>query len=321
MAISVFDIFRVGIGPSSSHTVGPMRAAALFIRMLSHREMLPRVARITVDLMGSLGATGKGHSTDTAFVLGLMGLEPETLDVDAEPAILADIRDNRRLKLGGESEIGFEWDRDITFSPEKIARFHTNAIDVAALDAEGHTLLARRFYSVGGGFVVAGSEENPDIPEVPAAFNQVVLPYRYKHMVELIAFCGRDGKTIPEIVRENERVWRTDEEIDRELDHIWSVMKEAMDRGLRTEGMLPGAYKVARRAAGMKRRLEKISLTDDPLAVLDWVCSFAFAVGEENATGGRIVTAPTNGAAGVIPAVIEFYRQFVCIIVVKFYRM
>jgi|GEM_PF-232367 len=311
MAISVFDIFRVGIGPSSSHTVGPMRAAALFIRMLSHREMLPRVARITVDLMGSLGATGKGHSTDTAFVLGLMGLEPETLDVDAEPAILADIRDNRRLKLGGESEIGFEWDRDITFSPEKIARFHTNAIDVAALDAEGHTLLARRFYSVGGGFVVAGSEENPDIPEVPAAFNQVVLPYRYKHMVELIAFCGRDGKTIPEIVRENERVWRTDEEIDRELDHIWSVMKEAMDRGLRTEGMLPGAYKVARRAAGMKRRLEKISLTDDPLAVLDWVCSFAFAVGEENATGGRIVTAPTNGAAGVIPAVIEFYRQFV----------
>lgn len=150
---------------------------------------------------------------------------------------------------------------------------------------EGHTLLARRFYSVGGGFVVAGSEENPDIPEVPAAFNQVVLPYRYKHMVELIAFCGRDGKTIPEIVRENERVWRTDEEIDRELDHIWSVMKEAMDRGLRTEGMLPGAYKVARRAAGMKRRLEKISLTDDPLAVLDWVCSFAFAVGEENATG------------------------------------
>lgn len=311
MAISVFDIFRVGIGPSSSHTVGPMRAAALFIRMLSRREMLPRVARITVDLMGSLGATGKGHSTDTAFVLGLMGLEPETLDVDAEPAILADIRDNRRLKLGGESEIGFEWDRDITFSPEKIARFHTNAIDVAALDAEGHTLLARRFYSVGGGFVVAGSEENPDIPEVPAAFNQVVLPYRYKHMVELIAFCGRDGKTIPEIVRENERVWRTDEEIDRELDHIWSVMKEAMDRDLRTEGMLPGAYKVARRAAGMKRRLEKISLTDDPLAVLDWVCSFAFAVGEENATGGRIVTAPTNGAAGVIPAVIEFYRQFV----------
>ena len=127
----------------------------------------------------------------------------------------------------------------------------------------GHTLLARRFYSVGGGFVVAGSEENPDIPEVPAAFNQVVLPYRYKHMVELIAFCGRDGKTIPEIVRENERVWRTDEEIDRELDHIWSVMKEAMDRDLRTEGMLPGAYKVARRAAGMKRRLEKISLTDD----------------------------------------------------------
>ena len=124
---------------------------------------------------------------------------------------------------------------------------------MAALDAEGHTLLARRFYSVGGGFVVAGSEENPDIPEVPASFNKVVLPYRYKHMVELIAFCGRDGKTIPEIVRENERVWRTDEEIDRELDHIWSVMKEAMDRGLRTEGMLPGAYKVARRAAEIGR--------------------------------------------------------------------
>ena len=311
MAISVFDIFRVGIGPSSSHTAGPMRAAGIFVRALERRGLLGRTAGVRVEFMGSLGATGRGHSTDTAFVLGLLGVAPETADVDRLPDLLREVKERGEMLLAGKKLIPFVWDRDIRFSPEKVAKFHTNALDAVASDAEGHEIFRRRFYSVGGGFVVQGFEADPEVPEVPASFGNVVLPYRYRHMVDLIAYSGRDGLKIPEIVRANERVWRTDEEIDAALDGIWRVMKENMDRGFRREGALPGAYRVERRAAAMKRRLESGPGSADPLAVLDWACAFAFAVGEENAAGGRVVSAPTYGSAGVVPAVIEYYRRFV----------
>ncbi len=312
-SISVFDIFRVGIGPSSSHTVGPMRAAEAFIRKLEKRGLLEKAARVRIDLMGSLGATGRGHATDTAAVLGLTGETPDTVDIEASRITVARIREEKQFLLAGKKNVAFDWEKDLKFSPEKVARYHTNAMDFSVLDEAGNTLLKSRYYSTGGGFIVPGSEEDPETVEVPVQFaqEQVVLPYRYRHMADLMALAGRDGKNLPDIVRENERVWRTDEEIDAELDRIWEVMTSCMDRGQVADGVLPGAYRVARRAKAMRQRLLHTASGADPLSVLDWVCTFAFAVSEENAAGGRLVTAPTNGAAGVIPAVLEYYCRFV----------
>lgn len=310
MAISVFDIFRVGIGPSSSHTVGPMRAARLFVNSLAQKGLLEKTARVRVEFMGSLGATGVGHSTDTAFVLGLMGREPETVDVEAASAEIARVRSGGTLLLAGKKEIPFLWSRDIAFSPEKICRFHTNALNAEAYAGDGRLLYERRYYSVGGGFVAAGVEGNPDSVEVPASFRTAALPYRFRHMSDLMVYSDRDKKSLPEIVRSYERAWRTDAEIDAGLDHIWEVMRECIERGFSRDGELPGPWHVARRAASMKRRLEQQPAGSDPLAALDWVQAFAFATGEENAAGGRIVTAPTNGSAGVLPAVLEYYSRF-----------
>lgn len=311
MAISIFDIFRVGIGPSSSHTVGPMRAAHLFLRSLRRRGFLEKTAGLRIDFMGSLGATGIGHSTDTAFVLGLCGKDPETVDVEEAPGLVERIKSEGKLPLGGGRPVPFDWERDIAFSPEKICSFHTNALDVTALAGDGSALYSRRYYSVGGGFVVAGTEADPNIAEQPMSLTRSALPYRFRSMSDLMVFCERDGKTIPEIVRENERVWRTDEAIDRDLDHIWDVMRSCMELGFRREGELPGPWRVLRRAASMKKRLEGIDLTKEPIAVLDWVQAYAFASSEENAAGGRIVTAPTNGSAGVLPAVLRYYERFI----------
>lgn len=311
MAISVFDIFRVGIGPSSSHTVGPMRAAGRFIEALKRRNLLEKAVRIRVDFMGSLGATGIGHSTDTAFVLGLCGFSPETVDVEKAPKIVEEIKSSHSLPLAGSRSIVFDWKKDISFSPEKICRFHTNALDVVAMGSKGELLYTRRYYSVGGGFVVAGAEGAADSVEVPASMRIVALPYRFRSMSDIIVFAERDGLSVPEIIRRNERVWRSDEEIDRELDHVWDVMKSCMELGFKHEGELPGPWHVLRRAAGMKRRLEQIDIKKEPMAVIDWVQACAFASGEENAAGGRIVTAPTNGSAGVIPAVLQYYERFI----------
>ena len=314
MSVSVFDIFRVGIGPSSSHTVGPMRAAVRFSKELIAKGLDKDTHRIWVDLMGSLGATGIGHATDTAFQLGLMGILPANVDLDAAPGILEAIKKNHKLTLASGKTIDFDPARDIILSPEKIAIYHTNAMHIIAQDADGKVLLSRRYYSVGGGFIVEGDPDNFDkVSEVKETVHTKPQPYPVSTAADLMRWCEKTGLSIPEIVRANERVWwETDEKINEQLDYLWSVMKDCVARGLKHEGIMPGPLKVKRRAKHMYERLdyEHRSL-NDPLAVLDWVNAFAFAANEENACGGRVVTAPTNGAAGVIPAVLHYYMKFI----------
>lgn len=315
MPISIFEMFRVGIGPSSSHTVGPMRAAGLFLREAGKLGIGPRIARMHVDLMGSLGATGRGHATDQATVLGLMGFEPETIDTEAVPGIIAEIQKEKVLVLGNEWAVAFDWQHDIQFSPQKVAAFHTNAMQLAAFDAAGVRLLERRYYSVGGGFVVPADPEDFETPSrtTSEAYEKrlhAAVPFNYANASELVAMAHATRKTIAEIVRDNERTRRTDEEIDAALDHVWDVMRRCIERGLATEGVLPGPLRVKRRAPVLVKRLQMNPAGFGPLAALDWVNAWGFATGEENAAGGRIVTCPTNGAAGVVPAVLQYYVKF-----------
>ena len=315
MPISIFEMFRVGIGPSSSHTVGPMRAAALFLHELEKTGTAGKAARLTIDLMGSLGATGKGHATDSATVLGLMGKSPETVDTAAVPQMISAVQQEKRLTLGNGKTLAFDWGKDITFSPDKVAAFHTNGMQLAVYDDAGNKLLERRYYSVGGGFVVAADPENFEKPakSAEAAVEKrgtTAVPFNYVNASELVAMAHATGKTIAEVVRDNERTRRTDEEIDEALDHVWDVMREGIERGLATEGVLPGPLRVKRRAPVLVKRLKTNPAGYGPLAALDWVNAWGFATGEENAAGGRIVTCPTNGAAGVVPAVLQYYVKY-----------
>lgn len=314
MSVSVFDIFRVGIGPSSSHTVGPMRAAVRFTKELCEKSLDQTTARIWVDLMGSLGATGIGHATDTAFQLGLMGMLPADVDLDAAPKILQSIKETHELTLPSGKVIDFDPSRDIILSPEKVAIYHTNSMHVIAQDAQGNVLLSRRYYSVGGGFIVESDPDNFDkVTEDKETLHTKAQPYPISSAADLMRWCRETGLSIPQIVRANEKVWwETDEKINAQLDYLCSVMKDCVARGLKNEGIMPGPLKVRRRAKQMYEQLDfsKRSL-NDPLAVLDWVNAFAFAANEENACGGRVVTAPTNGAAGVIPAVLHYYLKFI----------
>ena len=313
MSLSVFDIFRVGIGPSSSHTVGPMRAAKRFSDELIEQGLDQKTARVWVDLMGSLGATGVGHATDTAFQLGLMGNLPDTVDLDKAPSVLESIKKEHYLTFATGKTIEFDPERDIIFSPEKIAMYHTNAMHVIAQDEHGVVLLSRRYYSTGGGFIVESDPNNFEkVIEEKSNEAEVKVPYPIQHASDLLRWCQETGKSIPEIVRANERAYRSDEEINAQLDLLWNTMKDCVQRGLKTEGIMPGPLKVRRRAKQMYERLDYEHRTlNDPLGVLDWVNAFAFASNEENACGGRIVTAPTNGAAGVIPAVLHYYKYFI----------
>ena len=315
MPISIFEMFRVGIGPSSSHTVGPMRAAALFLHELEKTGTAGKAARLTIDLMGSLGATGKGHATDSATVLGLMGKSPETVDTAAVPQMISAVQQEKRLTLGNGKTLAFDWGKDITFSPDKVAAFHTNGMQLAVYDDAGNKLLERRYYSVGGGFVVAADPVDFEKPakSAEAAVEKrgtTAVPFNYANASELVAMAHATGKTIAEVVRDNERTRRTDEEIDEALDHVWDVMREGIERGLATEGVLPGPLRVKRRAPVLVKRLKTNPAGYGPLAALDWVNAWGFATGEENAAGGRIVTCPTNGAAGVVPAVLQYYVKY-----------
>ena len=314
MSISVFDIFRVGIGPSSSHTVGPMRAANRFMDELILKQLDEKCDRIWVEFMGSLGATGIGHATDTAFQLGLMGMAPANVDLDEAPKLLENVKNEKRLTLPTGKVLDFDPSRDIILSPEKVAFYHSNAMHVIAQDEHGNVLLSRRYYSTGGGFIVQSLDNNFD--KVPEATNEMThkseVPYPIHSCADLLKHCEETGLSIAEIVRANERTWRSNDDINRELDYLWSVMQDCVARGLRTEGVMPGPLKVRRRAAEMYSHLAKQARTmNDPLSVLDWVNAFAFAANEQNACGGRVVTAPTNGAAGVIPAVLHYYMKFV----------
>jgi L-serine dehydratase len=313
MAVSVFDLFKIGIGPSSSHTVGPMRAARMFALGLQHAQLLAATRRVRTQLYGSLGATGKGHGSDKAVLLGLGGHEPDSIDVDTIGPRLREIRSTGRLPLLQEHTVDFDEKSDLLFYARESLPFHANGMRFTAYDGAGTELLARTYYSVGGGFVVSDEAAGDGARQKVIAPDATVLPLPFHSGDELLALARRHACSIAEIVRRNERHWRSDEETRARLLHLWRVMGESIERGCRTEGVLPGGFQVKRRAAGLYQALQHARPGEDtdPLLVLDWVNLFALAVNEENAAGGRVVTAPTNGAAGIIPAVLQYYVRFV----------
>ena len=313
MAVSVFDLFKIGIGPSSSHTVGPMRAARLFALRLQHDGLLAATARVKSELYGSLGATGKGHGSDKAVLLGLAGHEPDTIDVDAIPALLGAMRADKTLALAGSHAIDFNEPEDLVFHRRESLPFHANGMRFHAFDAAGNELVARIYYSVGGGFVVSDEVAADGSRQRQIAPDTTVLPLPFHSGAELLALTHREGLSIAEVMRRNERHWHSDADIDAGLLRIWRVMQACVERGVRTDGVLPGGFKVRRRAADLYRQLcaNPEAALRDPLQVLDWVNLYALAVNEENAAGGRVVTAPTNGAAGIVPAVLHYYTRFV----------
>ncbi len=308
MALSVFDLFKIGIGPSSSHTVGPMWAALRFAQALEASGDLDKIDRVRVDLYGSLALTGRGHGTDKAVLLGLSGERPDTVEIDIIEPLVARIRERNKLRLAGQRNISFDSSSDLVFHEDESLPRHPNGMRFTAFDAAGAEVASETCYSVGGGFVVseseaaagrAGGNERPE-----------TVPHDFHSAAELLAIGRDNGLTIADIVRANEQVWRQPEEIDAGLDRIWMTMEQCIERGCRGEGELPGGLHVRRRAGRVFRNLQAHPGATDPLAVLDWVSLFALAVNEENAAGGRVVTAPTNGAAGVIPAVMMYYRRF-----------
>ena len=314
MAISAFDLFKIGIGPSSSHTVGPMRAARLFVARLGQEKRLDDTERVTVELYGSLGATGKGHGSDKAVLLGLSGHEPDSVDVNQIPAYLAQIRGSGKLELLGRRPVCFSETTDLIFNRRDTLPLHSNGMRCRAFAAAGIELSNRIYYSVGGGFVVSAEvADSGGAVHQHIAPDTTVLPFAFHSGAELLAQCLREGVTIAEIMRRNEGHWRSDADIDTGLLKIWEVMRSCVQRGCATQGVLPGGYRVKRRAAELHRQLtaDPEAAAHDQLIVLDWVNLYALAVNEENAAGGRVVTAPTNGAAGIIPAVLHYYARFV----------
>jgi L-serine dehydratase len=308
MAISVFDLFKIGIGPSSSHTGGPMAAAHKFARGLHDDGLLSRTARVEAILYGSLGLTGKGHGSDKAVLLGLSGEKPELVDVDAIDARLAEMRASGTIKLYGTHEIPFVVGDDLVFERKISLPEHPNGMRFTAFTDSGETLREKVYFSVGGGFVVDETATGADRIKP----DDTVVPYPFSTAEELLKHCSNTGLSISALILENEKAFgRTESEIREQILHLWRVMSASVDRGIAKEGMLPGGLKVKRRANRLHRRLQTESPETDPLHAMDWVTMFALAVNEENAAGGRIVTAPTNGAAGIIPAVLTYYTKFV----------
>ncbi|NYF97059.1 L-serine ammonia-lyase [Janibacter cremeus] len=307
MALSVFDLFSIGIGPSSSHTVGPMRAAVTFGETLREEGVLDQVRRVKGELFGSLGATGHGHGSNTAVLLGLSGERPEVCDPRSVAGQLSEIRESGRLSLLGEHEIDFDGDEDLVLHRRKTLPLHPNGMTFTAWGEDEQPISSHTYYSVGGGFVIG--EDASGSTKVVADTTPVAHPFTTGD--QLLAICEETGLSIAQVMLENERSWRTEEEVRAELLHIWSVMQECIDNGVRSEGVLPGGLKVRRRAPELSRRLRAEGSSDDPLRGMDWLTLYALAVNEENAAGGRVVTAPTNGAAGIIPAVLRYYVDFV----------
>lgn len=313
MAVSVFNLFSIGIGPSSSHTVGPMRAARQFTLRLDALNMLSQVQQIVVDLYGSLALTGQGHATDLAVILGLEGFTPEKIDPSFVQPQIQHIRKQKLLNLAGICFIPFEESRHLLFNYDKQLPYHPNGMRFKAYDAQDKELYQQVFYSIGGGFIIdhetaMQGKKGKWQDETPH------LPYPFRTAEELLSLCEKNQLTIPALMLENEKTWRNEAGIKEGLLHIWQVMKESVKRGCHQEGILPGGLQVKRRAPAIYRYLldqEKKSLEDrDPGEIMDWVSLWALAVNEENAAGGRVVTAPTNGASGVIPAVMHYYEKF-----------
>lgn len=315
-AISVFDMFKIGVGPSSSHTLGPWRAANLFLHSLLHKNSLDKVVSIEVLLYGSLAKTGKGHGTDIAVQLGLSGDDPVTFEVSRIDSKINDIRTGKKLMLNGIHEIDFDPAEDIEFLMKESLPYHPNALTFLAVLSDGEHI-AETFYSIGGGFVKQEGEEPDDNSET-------ILPFPINDADDLLHWCMKTGLSISDVVMENENAWRPETDTRDGLMNIWRVMKECLYKGCHTEGILPGGLNVKRRAAHVNKKLLKDKeYTDydswiraikdgghDFKYILDWVSCFALAINEENAAFGRVVTAPTNGAAGVIPAVLAYYIIF-----------
>lgn len=306
MAISVFDMFKIGIGPSSSHTVGPMRAAAIFSRQLGAMQLLDKVERVAVRLYGSLSATGIGHGSDRAVVIGLMGEWPDQVDpAHVAPRVQA-VLETQTLLLGGHP-ITFDWHRDMRLLEESLP-YHPNGMTLCAYGAIGE-LYEQTYYSIGGGFVIDAEQAASGMLDS----DTTELPYDFSSGAHLLRLCKKHGLSIWELMLENEKAWRSEAEIRRKILHIWSAMQDCVNKGLREEGILPGGLNVRRRAFRLHRSLQELgksNVISSTLSAMEWVNLFALAVNEENAAGGRMVTAPTNGAAGIIPAVLHYFMKF-----------
>jgi L-serine dehydratase len=302
MALSAFDLYSVGIGPSSSHTVGPMRAAKRFVDGLVDTGRLPEVARVQAELFGSLGATGHGHGSAKAVVLGLEGEEPATVDTESSDERVTAVREQRSLLLAGTKPIAFDGDADLVLHRRRSLPAHPNGMVFRALDDGGGLLAERTYYSVGGGFVVDEAASGAD----RIVLDDTPLPLPFTTGAQLLEHCAREGMSISDVMLANEQAWRSEAEIRAGMLHLWAVMQACVEQGCRREGVLPGGLKVPRRAPRLFRELTQDAGSTDPLQIMDWVNLFALAVNEENASGGRIVTAPTNGAAGIIPAVLHY---------------
>ena len=307
MAISVFDLFKIGIGPSSSHTVGPMRAAALFVQGLRERGQLPQVRRVEVQLYGSLSATGIGHGSDNAVIMGLMGEWPDAIDPACIGPRIAQLRERRTLLLDGHLPIAFEWSQDMRLIDENLP-FHPNAMTLIAESAQGE-LYRDTYYSVGGGFVVDAAQAASGVLDM----DRTALPYDFCSAAQLLELCHEHHLSVAALMMANERIWRSEDEIRCGLMTLWRAMQDCVEQGLKHEGILPGGLNVRRRAARLHRSLQELgkpNVIGSTLSAMEWVNLFALAVNEENAAGGRMVTAPTNGAAGIIPAVLHYYMRF-----------
>ena len=306
MAISVFDLFKIGIGPSSSHTVGPMRAAATFVEALRGQDLLAAVSRVEVRLYGSLSATGVGHATDRACLLGLMGEWPDRIDPQCIGPRIEQLQATGVLVLGGSQTIAFDCQRDLLLLDESLP-YHPNAMTLEAFGTDG-PLLHKTYYSVGGGFIVEAAQIGGG-----ALAGEVELPYEFSSAAEMLALCKRHGLRVSQLMMANELAWREEAEVRAGLLQLWAVMRECVSNGLANEGILPGGLNVKRRAARLHRSLQELgkpNVIGSTLSAMEWVNLFALAVNEENAAGGRMVTAPTNGAAGIIPAVLHYYMRF-----------
>lgn len=308
MSISVFDLFKIGVGPSSSHTVGPMSAACDFVEALDARNLLDKVDRIEVRLFGSLSATGKGHATDRAIMMGLMGERPDRIDPALINPRIEQLLETQQLFLYRDKQISFVWDRDMIFLEEVLPR-HPNAMSIAAFDAE-KALYQNTYYSIGGGFVITDEEAQDD----KLVLHTSSLPFEFNTAEELLRLCKQHNMSISELMLENEKVWRSEADIRSGLCRIWEAMNDCVENGLKQGGILPGGLNVRRRAPAFFERLKAVeqnpNVISTTFSVMDWVNVYALAVNEENAAGGRMVTAPTNGAAGIIPAVLCYYMKF-----------
>ena len=307
MALSVLDLFSVGIGPSSSHTVGPMRAAKRFADGLKSDGQLSATTRVQAELFGSLGATGRGHGSDKAVVLGLQGQDPDTVDTGTADDQVAAAALDAELRIGGHHRVDFNWDQDVVLHRRKSLPAHPNGMTFRALDHTGTVLSERSYYSIGGGFVVDGDAQGAD----KVVADATVLPYPFTTADQLLEICGRENMSIADVMLANELVWHTEAALREKLLGLWAVMRQCVENGCAAEGILPGGLNVKRRAPSLFKTLTADTGVTDPLRAMEWVNLFALAVNEENAAGGRIVTAPTNGAAGIVPAVLHYYVKFV----------